>query len=374
MRRTGRQQVTTEPRKSRVLVVGKGAPERGGIPTFLDSLLTSSLTERYQLSFLNLTPAGRPQGGRPTVTNVARTLRDGLAVWRAAGRHDVVHVHSALAPSITVLRAGLLSLAARSRGCAVIVHAHGGKLDAWLRQRGASAVLRTAMRPASRVVAVWAAGLSRLTEVLDESRVLLIRNGVDVDRFTPGKSARPGPPNLLYVGLLTERKGVLDLLEASDRLRERGLDHNLLLLGGTPDEGSEAAVAVVSAAAGRARLLGTVPPAQMPAVYADADVFCLPSWWEAMPLSILEAMAAGLPVVATEVGEVPGVVTSDVGYVVPARRPDRLADALEPLLRDPDLRRRMGQSARARAEACFSSAAMLDQIAAVYDEVRRDAS
>src|SRR5204862_6978171 len=135
------------------------------------------------------------------------------------------------------------------------------------------------------------------------------------------------PPRVLYVGLLTARKGVLDLIEASRLLRDEGVDHELLLLGGMPDEGPEAAQPVLAAADGVARLLGTRPPEEMPAAYADADVFCLPSWWEAMPLSVLEAMAAGLPVVASDVGDVSRLVTAECGAVVPAKDPQRLAEA-----------------------------------------------
>ena len=101
-------------------------------------------------------------------------------------------------------------------------------------------------------------------------------------------------------------------------------------------------------------LLGTRPPEEMPAVYAAADVFCLPSWWEAMPLSVLEAMAAGLPVVATDVGDVgrDRVDDGETGFVVPPRRPEQLAAcAAQTLLEDPALRRGgWGTPARARAE------------------------
>ena len=113
-----------------------------------------------------------------------------------------------------------------------------------------------------------------------------------------------------------------------------------------PDEGPEAAEPVLAAAEGVARLLGTRPPEEMPAAYADADVFCLPSWWEAMPLSVLEAMSAGLPVVASDVGDVSRLVTPECGAVVPAKDPQRLADALRGLLVDPELRRRQGEASR----------------------------
>jgi glycosyltransferase involved in cell wall biosynthesis len=199
--------------------------------------------------------------------------------------------------------------------------------------------------------------------------VSLIDNGVDTERFVPAR-ADHRPPRILYVGLLTPRKGVLDLIEASRLLRDDGVDHELLLLGGVPDEGPEAAEPVLAAAEGVARLLGTRPPDEMPAAYAEAEVFCLPSWWEAMPLSVLEAMSAGLPVVASDVGDVSRLVTPECGAVVPAKDARRLADALRPLLVDAELRRRRGEASRKRAVEAFSSTATARAIDRLFQDVR----
>jgi glycosyltransferase involved in cell wall biosynthesis len=358
---------------SKVLLVGKGAPDRGGIPTFLETLLGSKLAEEHELRFLNVAHASTPQGGRATAANVRRTIGDAVAVWRAAKGHDIVHIHSALAPAVTVVRAALLALAGRARGCSVVVHAHGGNIQFWLTTPWRRTLLRIAMLPAHRVVAVWTAGQEALRQVLPHERVLLIDNGVPVDGYPELESGHE-PPRLLYVGLLTPRKGVLDLLTASRLLRERGVAHEILLLGGTPDEGPSAEAEVRAALDGSERLLGTRPPEEMPAAFAAADVFCLPSWWEAMPLSVLEAMAAGLPVVATDVGDVGRAVADGVtGHVVPARNPEQLAAALEPLLSDPDLRRRMGAAGRARVTESFSSAVTAGEVSALYADLGRGA-
>ncbi len=357
---------------SRVLLVGKGFPDRGGIPSFLDTLLGGDLSVDHELTFLNVAHSGTPQGGKATAANLGRTFGDAVKVWRSAGDQDIVHLHSALAPGVTVVRAGLLASAARLRGCGVVVHAHGGNIETWLNSRRRRTLMRLAMAPAHRVVAVWTAGRLALAGALGEQRVSLIDNGVESGRFTDPEPAHH-PPRVLYVGLLTPRKGVLDLLEASRILRDLGVEHELLLLGGTPDEGPAAAVPIHEAAAGAATLLGTRAPEDMPAAYAAADVFCLPSWWEAMPLSVLEAMAAGLPVVATDVGDVSRALGDDeAGFLVAPQSPEQLAKALERLLVDPDLRRQMGTAARSRVEGRFSSRVTAHAASALYAEIERE--
>lgn len=356
-------------RRMRVLLVGKSYPDRGGIPTFLEMLRGGALAERHDVRLLNVAHDGVRQGGKFTTGNIGRTVRDALDVRKHGRRADVVHIHSALAPAVTVVRAGLLALAGRSRGCTVVVHAHGGNIQTWLTTPLRRAVMRLAMAPAHSVVAVWTAGETALRDVLPAGKVTLIDNGVPLDRVP-----EPGPPNdpprILYVGLLTPRKGVLDLVEASRILRERGADHELHLLGGAPDEGPEAEAAVRDNLPPWVTLLGTRDPADMPAEYAAADIFSLPSWWEAMPLSILEAMAGGLPVVGTDVGDIGRAIDDGVtGRVVPVQDPSALADALEPLVRDVTVRREMGAAGRRRVEEHFAADVTARNLDRLYQDL-----
>jgi glycosyltransferase involved in cell wall biosynthesis len=361
--------VESTGRRMRVLLVGKSYPDRGGIPTFLEMLRGGTLAERHDVRLLNVAHSGVREGGKFTTGNIGRTVRDTLDVRRHARRADVVHIHSALAPAVTVIRAGLLALAGRSRGCTVVVHAHGGNIQTWLTTPLRRAIMRLAMAPAHSVVAVWTAGQDALRDVLPAGKVTLIDNGVPLDRVP-----EPGPPNdpprILYVGLLTPRKGVLDLVEASRILRGRGADHELHLLGGAPDEGPEAEAAVRDNLPPWVTLLGTRDPADMPAEYAAADIFSLPSWWEAMPLSILEAMAGGLPVVGTDVGDIGRAVEDGVtGRVVPVQDPEKLADALEPLVRDVAVRREMGAAGRRRVEEYFAADVTARNLDRLYQEL-----
>jgi glycosyltransferase involved in cell wall biosynthesis len=354
-----------------VLLVGKGAPDRGGIAAYLRFMEASPLQQRWQLRLLNVAHEGEREGGRLSVANVRRTVSDTRGVWRASAGRDVVHIHSALAPGVTLVRAGLFALAARLRGARVVVHAHGGRVPMWMQGARRRLIARVVLRPADALITVSEGGRVALAGTLGR-RVVRVDNGVDLPALGAAPTRR-ATPRILYVGLLTPRKGVLDLLEASALLHHRGIPHQLRLVGGEPDEGATAEALVRTAAAaagGHVEVTGAVEPDAMAAVYRDADVFCLPSWWEAMPLAVLEAMAAGLPVVASSVGDVPRIIESGAsGVLVPPNDVRALADALAPLLGDAGARQRMGAAARERVRVGFSSARTVAAIDDIYSSL-----
>jgi glycosyltransferase involved in cell wall biosynthesis len=350
---------------TRVLLVGKGPPDRGGISAYLGALQTSDLASKHALTVLSLTRDETPRAGRLTGSNVTRTLSDARAVFRSAGDADLVHQHTALVPAVTMLRAGLLALAARIRGRRVILHVHSGQVELWITTRARRLLTRIALAPAHHVVTMSNPSGNAIAAAIGRRKVTIVDNWIDAGAYRPADPVH-SPPRVFYAGLLTPRKGVGDLLRASAMLSERGVAHELVLAGGTPDEGPEAEREVRSMDAPAATFLGALPHERIAAELARADVFCLPSWYEAMPLSILEAMASGLPVVATDVGDIPRVVAQGVtGDLVPARSPERLADALEALLTDPEGRRRMGAAGRQRVEQDFTqerAVAALDRL------------
>ena len=355
-----------------VLLVGKGPPELGGIPSFLVALCESRLHREFDLRFLNLTPPAGSQGGQLTLRNLTATAADTARVARAAAAADVVHLHSALFPTVTLLRAGLLVAAARARGARVLVHAHGGRLDQWLTTGRRRRAVRAALGAADDVVAVSAPGAERLAEALGRPVDVLL-NGVDTMRYHPAPAAAGAgrPPRVLYAGVLARRKGLFELFDASRRLAAAGVDHELRLAGGPAADGSDEEVELRAAAPPWTSFLGRLDADGVAAAYREADVFCLPSWGDAMPLCVLEAMSSGLPVVATTVGQVGSMVDDgETGTLVPPRDVDALAAALRPLLVDADRRRRFGSAGRARAEAAFDLDVTARSIAERYRSLR----
>ena len=352
-----------------VLLVGKGPPELGGIPSFLVALTESRLADEFDLRFLNLTPAAGSQGGRFTLRNLTSTATDVARVARAARAADLVHLHSALFPAVTLARAGMLTAAARAAGTPVLVHAHGGRLDQWLVTPGRQRLARASLLPATEVVAVSAPNAERLGEALRRPVEVLL-NGIDLERFRP-RSDEPSvgdrPPRVLYAGVLARRKGLFELFDASRRLQAEGVEHELQLAGGPAADGGDEHADLRAAAPSWTTFLGRLDVTGVAAAHRAADVFCLPSWGDAMPLCVLEAMASGVPVVATDVGQVGAMVDDGVtGHLVAPRDPAALADALRLVLTDPAHRRALGEAGRARAEERFDLRTTVDLLATRY--------
>jgi starch synthase len=180
---------------------------------------------------------------------------------------------------------------------------------------------------------------------VDESKMIDIPLGVDLDLFAPvpAEKEEGGIFRVIFVGQITQRKGLSYLIDAFARA---ALPASELLLVG-PIVGSDApwrdAIGV--------RHVAAVPRAALPALYASADVYVLPSLAEGFPLTQMEAMAMGLPVIVSENTSAYDVITDGHdGYVVPIRDAGAIADRLRRLHDDPELRARLGAAARLRAE------------------------
>lgn len=175
----------------------------------------------------------------------------------------------------------------------------------------------------------------------DALRIAVLPYGVDVERFRPGPRRNGAPFRMLFVGTLSQRKGLKYLLEAVRRLNLR--DAELVLVGRMV--GSEAALAPYRELF---RHVAHVPYHEVHALYQDADVFLYPSLHEGSAFVTYEALASGLPVITTpNAGAV--VRDGEEGLIVPTRDVDALAEAILRLYREPTLREAMAQRARARA-------------------------
>ena len=192
--------------------------------------------------------------------------------------------------------------------------------------------------------------------VAGERIALIAGSGVDIDVLTP--SPEPAEPiTLAFVGRLVESKGIRTLVAEHERLVQRGRDIRLLIAG-LPDAANPTSIPPqeIEAWTKRANVthLGFVQ--DIGALWACAHIAFLPSHREGMPLSLLEAAACGRPLVATDVPGCRDIARPDVNaFLVPLDDAEALADAVERLALDPELRRSFGAASRELVERKFSS-------------------
>jgi glycosyltransferase involved in cell wall biosynthesis len=204
---------------------------------------------------------------------------------------------------------------------------------------------------------------------------LIAGSGVDCERFFPRPQRGRGasrPRKILYCGRLLWDKGLAELVGAAGILRGRGLE---FIAAGAPDPGNPAAIPAETIqewqAEGLVRFLGHVE--DMRALYADADIFVLPSYREGLPKSLIEAAACGLPLIATEVPGCKDVITNGQdGLLIPPRSASALATAIWRLAANPDLARKLGAASREKALRCFDEKLVIKQTLDVYEELIPD--
>jgi glycosyltransferase involved in cell wall biosynthesis len=315
--------------------------------------------------------------GFPTeLVDVRRTtrLRGALRLARILRRRDidVLHTHVHVAANV------LGRIAARAAGVDVVSHLH---IENHFRpSRLARAPLigldNATARLCARLVAVSDSTRTAFERQGFPSRLLeTVHNGVDaaaVSAAPPvGLRAELGIPEgdlvLAHVGRLAPVKGQRELIEALRGLGRE--DVHVVVFGRDLERGGAYCAELERLAVGlNVRFAGF--RADAAAALGEVDALVLPSWIEGLPLVVLEAMAQAKPVVATAVGGTPeAVVDGETGLLVSPRDVTALTEALGRLLRDEDLRRRLGNAGRRRVEAHFSASAMTGRILEIYGEL-----
>jgi glycosyltransferase involved in cell wall biosynthesis len=178
-----------------------------------------------------------------------------------------------------------------------------------------------------------------------------------------------GHPIVITVGRLERVKGYGDMIEAFMLLRQKD-SNSILLMVGSGSQQNSLRSQIEALDLERCVILAGERQ-DIPQLLATSDVFASSSHREGLPLSVLEAMMAGLPIVATSVGDIPNVVTKETGVVVPPHRPELLAEALDDLLKNPAKRRQMGKAAKDRAMQEYSLDVWMRRQVQLYKDVLR---
>ncbi|WP_242623501.1 glycosyltransferase family 4 protein [Pseudonocardia sediminis] len=261
-----------------------------------------------------------------------------------------MHLHSAAHGSF--VRKAILVWLAGAAGARVVLHVHSGHIEEFFESlpRHLQAVLIATLRRADRVIALGETWAERLRTIAPGAQVCVIANPVQLPARTA--SGGPGPVRVVFLGPMREDKGFFHLLDAwSAMTREPGCPTARLVVAGDGDRHRVVARVAELGITSSVELLPWQDVEAVGELLASAHALVLPSLAEGQPMSVLEAMAHGLCVVASAVGGIPEMLDGgDAGVLVPPDDVGRLGDALIQVVRDPLRRTALGQAARARVE------------------------
>ncbi len=345
----------------KVLLVGPTPPPFHGGSVITRNLLASPLADRFTILHVDTSDRrGLSNLGVLDVRNVLLAAIHGLRFAAAVIRHRPEVAHVPVAQNrLGLLRDCLFLLPARLMRLPTVVHLNGGHCK-FFRDTGPliRAVSRLALGSAARVMVLGERLRGDLDGVVPLDRVVVVPYGVpDTSRPSPiGAQASDSedgarPVRVLYLGTLNRTKGFVDVLAAAEKVLAERDDVEFIFAGdfATAADGS-AAAPFRDRLGERARFVGVVDGEAKDEVLASADLFVFPSYYryEGQPLVILEAMAAGLPVISTDHGVIAETVEDGrTGRLVPAREPDALGAAILELVSDTATRIRMGKAGRA---------------------------
>jgi glycosyltransferase involved in cell wall biosynthesis len=280
-------------------------------------------------------------------------------------RNDVELVHCHVAMRGSFVRKSIFALLARAMNVPVVLHLHGSEMkkfyfgqNAFFRRR-----IIGQLQGAQAVVVLSESWRSFVREIAPAANVIVVRNYV---RIPAGARQARSDESVLFLGLIGERKGAYDLLNAFAEVRSTCPSMRLVLAGNGEIDKAQALAAELGIAE-FVSFPGWIGDDTRAELLETASIFVLPSYNEGLPMSVLEAMAYGVPVITTPVGGIPELVTNGAnGILVEPGDRAALARSIVALRSDPELRRRLASQAYSEVCERYSSEAVLPVLSQVY--------
>ena len=283
-------------------------------------------------------------GGLQLLRDVVRLVRT-----LAGRRFDVVHLTTS--GHLAAVRDLAVSYVTAIFGVGLIYHIRFGRIPAIAKADALEwRLIRRVMNRAATVILIDQATFLAVQRYAPNARVLLVPNCVNVAELPVRTAAVAEVKTALFVGWVVSTKGVGELVEAWAKLRPQGW--RLEIVG--PGNADYQAGLLTQFEPENLVFVGELSHAQAMVRMANCDLFVLPSYTEGFPNVVVEAMALGRPIVATDVGAIPEMLSGDAGLLVKARDSKALGEAIGRLIADSALRERIGSQAFARAMRLFT--------------------
>lgn len=365
-------------------MVGPAPPPYGGIASVMDDIVQSSLNRECEFTVFDRSPVFPPDADTPwkrTLFRAARFLTFFREVRR--GGYAMVHIHSA---DPAFRGTTIFMMLTRIARVPILLHMHGTDWE-WFYPEASffrKAYTRFGLALPRRILVLYSLWRDNLRALRFVPEVSVFPNHIHHTEKPPPGAIEDARKRLeieedafviLSVGAVGRRKGSFDILDSVPKVVDRAPSARFVLVGAEEKPGEWEQLNSIIESRGLkpwVRMTGEVTRESVPGMLGLAKAFLLPSYVEGMPIAILEAMRAGLPVISTPVNAIPDVLEDGKsGIFVKPGAGDQIADAVTRLATDEDLGRRLGEGAYARFEEKFEFSRGIEKLRQIYDEVLR---
>jgi glycosyltransferase involved in cell wall biosynthesis len=338
---------------------------RGGMRSVVEAYIRDGFTDRENIRLIHAYGDGGFAARQLILLRALAVFAWCLARYRV----ELVHCHSAMRGSFW--RKGLFASLARLFRVPVLLHLHGSEMKLFYRSQRpfVQNIIRNHLERATRVLVLSESWKEFIECVAPAARITVVPNYVKISEHMNSKDRLS--QDIVFMGLVGPRKGTFDLIRAFHDIHDRHPDVRLIIGGNGQIAEAKALISELKLA-DRVSLAGWVDEKTKAQLLARSAIYALPSYNEGLPMSVLEAMAAGLAVVTTRVGGLPELVTDRVdGLLLDPGDRMGLARALSELLSDVDLRTRIAKAGVQRIKDHYSDRVVLPMLRSIYDACKR---
>lgn len=354
----------------KIMLLGPSLAAVSGVSTHLNQLFHSPLAKEFNLLHFQVGSEGRQES---KVSKIIRFLLSPAQLFVKLIRENpqIVHLNTSLEYR-SYWRDVAYLVVARILGKKIVYQVHGGAMPQvfFENSRLLTSILRWVFRLTDAVVLLSQEELRAYQDFVPNHHLEVIPNAIEIgiDPEWKKTTIRDKPLQLVFVGRLAAVKGIFEIIEAIELVRDQGRNIRLIIAGSGPDEDKLMAMVNAKSLNGCVSFVGAVHGQDKDRIWQEADLFVFPTYHrEGLPYTLLESMAARTPPVISPVGAIPDVMSDGVhGVFVPSKQPEVLAKAIEQLDDDRDSISRMGEAGRERVESYYTVSRLAEDFCNLY--------
>ncbi|MEM5011283.1 glycosyltransferase family 4 protein [Niallia taxi] len=355
--------------KIKVLMMGSHNSVKGGITSVITQMLNHNWDkESVEMKFL---PTYVEGGAFKRIFYFLKSYIKFLTLILTY-KPDLLHIH--MSHNASFYRKYIIHKTCKIFGIKDVVHLHSSEFKGFYSKgsKRRKQRIRSLLKECDRVFVLGDKWNETIVQMESQAKTVVLNNTVALPKVTTNMESKT--LSILFLGVLVERKGVMDLLKAADKLNKEGIlgnYHVKFKIGGTGSEEEKLKQYVNSnELSDFVDFLGWVSGEGKNKFLSDSQIFVLPSYNEGLPISILEAISWGIPVVSTEVGSVNEAVINDYnGHIVRPGEVNSLTEALKRVIVDENLRLKYSENSRILAEEKFDDKYYYQAITNAYKKI-----